>query len=426
MHDSGEVREGLSFDTLYDQLSDRPFSFFHEIISLAQGGAAYLQAPHLLQRNVRALLSGLRASYPNAFIAYSYKTNYSTDLIQSAREAGVLSEVVSVTELDYALSLGVRDADILFNGPGKSAQVLRRVLPKDLTVIVDSIGELARADALVQAGVPARARIGLRFTPRTSFMTERSRFGIDGDADDQIADLRRIAGHQRLNICGAHLHVSQDRSVASFEERLRFLAQSWTALNIGNPAFLDCGGGMGSAMPEGIKRQLPYRVSSLPEYGQRMGQAMAELFPAGNTALYCEPGTGLLGDVTVYVTPVLDVKTIGGDNIAVVDGTLFAVNPLRSAVNPVAFLSSKDPSRCRSGPCHIYGSSCMDIDLLVRNFGKTPSVGDVVVIGQKGAYARAMAPPFIHGIPALVSLDQDGGLRVARARTDASLLADLS
>lgn len=414
-----------ALDCLYDRLTDQSHDFFARVVELAQG-AAYLQAPHLLQRNVAALSDSLRAAYPNAAVAYSYKTNYARDLVNAARAAGALSEVVSLTELDYAVSLGVADRDIIMNGPGKSDDILRAVLGRDLTVIVDSVAELARADALAGGGLAVRARIGLRFAPRLAFVSGTSRFGIDTASADQVETVRTIARAGRLNVCGAHLHISQDRSADSFEQRLRFLAQTWAMLDIGPPDFLDCGGGLGSAMPEVLRRQLPYGVASLPDYGRRLGETMADLYPDGGTALYCEPGTGLLSDVTVFVTPVMDVKTIGDEGIAVVDGTLFTVNPLRSAARPVAFLSASDAAPRAARACNIYGNSCMDIDLLLRDFETTPRTGDVLVMAQKGAYAGCMAPPFIQGIPALVSLAPDGGLRLARARTTASLLAALN
>ena len=129
----------------------------------------------------------------------------------------------------------------------------------------------------------------------------------------------------------------------------------------------------------------------------------------------------------MLVTPVLDVKRICGRSIAIVDGTVFSVNPLRSTSKPVllripAMTATQAPAV--HPPVAVYGNSCMETDFLAEVGDIALAVGDLLIFAQKGAYADSMAAPFSQGIPALVSLHADNHLSLERERNDIALLND--
>ena len=413
-------------ETLFDRCRRMDPAVLQNVVRLAEG-AAYLIQPSIVQGNVAAFRGALQQAYPAARVSFSYKTNYISALIAAARAAGALSEVVSPTECAYARGLGVSDDEIIFNGPGKTEAVLRSVLERPITLIADSVLELERIAALVRDGMELRARLGIRLSPKLSFQRTPSRFGIDLDRGEDVRTLQRLVLEDGLPIVGMHLHLTDDRSVDAFLERVDFLVSGWARLQLGRLAFIDCGGGFASAMPEEVRTQLGYQVASLETYGTVIGRHLRDLFPDGEVEFYCEPGTGILADAGVFVTPVEDVKTVGGRSIAVVDGTMFCVNPLRSATRPACFRVPVGAAGHKvPAPVAVYGNSCMEIDLLAGDFDAPLAPGDLLVFAQKGAYASCMASPFIQGIPAVVSIDDSGSLALLRARTGDDLLAALN
>lgn len=402
--------------TLYDKLGSVSHESLSSALNLA-GGAAYIISKTCFIDNVSRLTDSLLKEYSFSKVGYSFKTNYSSSLIEGAVNKGALKEVVSLVEFEYALSLAGGSENIIFNGPGKSDEALVQAMTSHCLLISDSIQELERISELRKQGLPLKCRVGIRVTPHLSFMSGGSRFGVDFDDEINIARIRALVLEGNLPISGVHLHITEDRSVNSYLERLIFLKNAWDKLGIGKPRFLDCGGGFASAMPEKIRAKLSYEVSSLEEYGAALGRKMRHLYPDEDVMLICEPGTGLLADVGVFVTPVLDVKKVQGKNVAVVDGTIFSVNPLRSPSEPLVKVVSKVSQDSQGLAYDIYGNSCMEIDVLACGVEANMKKGDIAIFAQKGAYASCMSSPFIQGNPATLALDKAGGFSLLRERS---------
>ncbi len=416
---------GSGQETLYEAVRRLPSGLLHEISCLA-GGACYVVDAGMVGRNVERLLGAMRGEYGRSEVAYSYKANYGKAVIEAARGAGALSEVVSLLELGHAGALGIPDGEILCNGPGKTEGMLRELMGRELVLIADSLAELERMEGLVRGGLEVRARLGLRVNPRLRHQRGPSRFGVDLGDPEQLAAVRRVVGSGALRLRGLHLHLSDDRSVAGFGERIDFLAEAWEALGGGVLEFLDCGGGLASGMPAEVRQQLPYEVATLEEYGAGMARAMKRRFPGEDVTLYCEPGTGLVADAGVFVTRVEDVKVVGGRSLAVVDSTYFCANPMRTATRPACFrVPAEGACQQVPAPVTVYGNSCMDLDRWIEDFGEPLAVGDLLVLAQKGAYALSMSSMFIQGIPAMVLLEGEN-FTLLRPRTGVDMLGRIS
>ena len=425
MSGSGRVACASGLPTVFDAVRGMPSGLLQEMSALA-GGACYVVDAGMVGRNVGRLLGAMRREYGRSEVAYSYKANYGKAVIGAARAAGALSEVVSLLELGHAGALGIPDGEILCNGPGKTGAMLRELMGRELVLIADSLAELERMERLVGDGVVLRAKLGLRINPRLTHQRGPSRFGVDlGDAE-QLAAVRRVLSGGMLPLRGLHLHLSDDRSVAGFGERIEFLADAWELLGGGKLEFLDCGGGLASGMPDEVRQQLPYAVATLEEYGAGMGRAMKRRFPGEEVTLYCEPGTGLVADAGVFVTRVEDVKVVGGRSLAVVDSTYFCANPMRTATRPACFRVAAEGARQQvPPPVTVYGNSCMDLDRWIEGFAEPLAVGDLLVLAQKGAYALSMSSMFIQGIPAMVLLEGEN-FTLLRPRTGVDMLGQIS
>jgi len=414
---------------LYDLIRSMAHDKLARLIAQCEG-AFYLVSPSTVTNNVTRLTAALRANYKRSSVAYSYKTNYNGILVDSARKAGALSEVVSFDEFTYALDQGVEPSEIIFNGVGKSEKLLADVLTKPVTLIVDSVEELELC-ARVNSQVEIRARLGLRVSPVLSFLRSRSRFGIDFQDSAQMAIVQKLLSDSGLAVSGLHMHHSSARSAESFVERLNMLVSTSAEIGIKSLDFIDLGGGMASGMPEDLQRKISYPIDTLEQYGVALSLAMSEIFPHGIPELIVEPGTGVLADAGVYVTPVLSCKSVGSKSCAVVDGTIFTVDPLRSSVPPLidrvgASVDSDCGKLAVTSPVEIGGNSCMETDVIHPSFDKSLRTGDILVVAQKGAYASCMATPFIQGIPALVSISDAGQFTRLRKRTDSGMLSLLN
>src|ERR687897_693178 len=111
-------------------------------------------------------------------VSYSVKANPSLgvcQLIASEREAG--AEVASSGELAVALASGFEHEDIVFAGPGKTDDELRRaVLEGIFAVNVESVHEIDRL-ARIAREAGKSIWVGLRINPEAQLMGSGMRMG---------------------------------------------------------------------------------------------------------------------------------------------------------------------------------------------------------------------------------------------------------
>jgi diaminopimelate decarboxylase len=85
----------------------------------------------------------------------------------------------------------------------------------------------------------------------------------------------------------------------------------------------------------------------------------------------------------------------------------------RSPVHPA------DPRPGEERPTDLFGPLCLQHDALAREVPLPPlRVGDLVWIGQAGAYAMAQASPFIHLRPGAVLVEGGRAATLRAAETD--------
>ena len=90
------------------------------------GSPLFVVSMRELRDRYRDLDRAFRTRYPKFQIAYSYKTNYLKSVCSVLHQKGAWAEVVSGFEYGIARDLGVPGDKIIFNGPYKSRDELRR------------------------------------------------------------------------------------------------------------------------------------------------------------------------------------------------------------------------------------------------------------------------------------------------------------
>lgn len=386
------------------------------------GASFYLADPDLFESNCRAMLSAFRSLYPRTSLGYSYKTNYLPAFALRAQDIGLYAEVVSRDEFEYALQLQVPASRILFNGPVKGPEDLRRAFQTGARVNVDSLDELRRVkDLSGRSG--GGLRIGLRcFLGHED--TRYSRFGIDIESDEARIAVQELAGNGVI-VSGLHVHHSGDRNPDRYRDRTRSLIRIHEEVFGGMPLeFIDVGGGFMSKLSPDLASQLGLAQASYEDYAAAIAPLMKDAYGDDGPELILEPGMAVLADTMAFVTRVHAVKRLGGRTVAVVDGSIFNVKPLRGAANPTAHVVAAPAAGRSSGPVDFVGHTCMEIDILHKGFNGAVGIGDYLVVENMGAYTNVLNAPFIRGTPAILDFrDNHVGTVLRPASTLAQLAA---
>ena len=106
---------------------------------------------------MNSFVNDVKSIYSNIIVAYSYKTNYYSEIIKSAKSVGMWAEVVSEDEYYLAKKIGYTDK-IIFNGPVKSYDSFIDAMENGVIVNLDSRREVEWLDTLSKSKI---YRIGI-------------------------------------------------------------------------------------------------------------------------------------------------------------------------------------------------------------------------------------------------------------------------
>ncbi len=373
-------------------------------------------------------VAALRAAIPGRTeLAYAVKANPALAIVAHLGRLGLGADVASGGELATALRAGIAPERIVMTGPGKRDNELAAAVRAGIrAVTVESLGELGRLERIagsIRRCQPVMLRAGVAEGTRV----ERVRLvGDDGagkfgmDAADLVDGARLVAHSAHLELLGLHAFGSSNvleasalvAHVAATAQTARELARlSGTTVRI-----VDAGGGLG----------IPYEPheESLDLVG--LGRGLAGIVDGWATdprladaRLLLEPGRFLVGSAGAYLATVVDVKSVDGTSVAILDGGVHHV--LRPALvgteHRVRLLS---PSTRRPVPVTVAGPLCSGLDVLATGAVMAPpSVGDLVAVLDVGAYGFTESMPYFlsHPIPAEV-VARNGEADLIRPRLD--------
>ena len=222
-------------------------------------------------------------------------------------------------------------------------------------------------------------------------------FGVDEENLDEILDV--ILAERALDFCGIHLFTgTQILEAATLVNQYRHGLEIARRLvkRIGRPLKrIDFGGGLGVPYFGNEKElnleQLRDGLSSLFD-----GLAADENF--SGTQFLVEPGRFLVAESGVYLARVNDIKVSRGKKFLILDGGmnhhLAASGNLGQTIKrnyPVALANKLDSPTKEM--VDVVGPLCTPLDTLARGVSLPEArVGDLFVIFQSGAYARAASP----------------------------------
>jgi diaminopimelate decarboxylase len=332
-------------------------------------------------------------------VSYSVKANPSLGVCQLiAREKEAGAEVASSGELTVARAAGFEPEDIVFAGPGKTDDELRRVVDEGIFADnVESLGEIDRL-ARIAGEMGRKIGVGLRINPTAQLMGSQMRmggtvgqFGMDQAELEEAVE--KTLSHPELILRGVHVYTAtQVFEVEPLLEHCRniFEIALEAADHAGRPLeMIDFGGGFG----------VPY-FEKMSEFDlDSFGEGFRELLKTYRSdprlegcRFVFELGRYLVADAGVYVTRAVDVKQTRGKTFVVTDGGmnhhLTATGNMGQVfrksyplLNLTRMSGVPEEGVAVAGPC------CTPLDTFGSNISLAePEVGDLIGVFYSGAY----------------------------------------
>lgn len=355
------------------------------------GEAFYLLDSEQFEKNYLELKQTFSAIYPNFNIAYSYKTNYIPKLCKIVNRLGGYAEVVSEMEAELAIKCGVLPEQIIWNGPIKNEGKLHEYLHMGVTINLDSIEEAIYIQKLAKdAKIPFNVGIRCNYDVQDGVI---SRFGFDVQGEDFEKVLEIVINTKNLHFVNFQCHFAK-RQIEYWPARVNGMIALIDKIGV-IPERIDIGGGLFGKMPELLKSQFPSEIPNYKDYAKIAGTIFREYFgdKTIKPELIIEPGSALVGDCMKFVGTVKTIKNIRGKSIASILGS--QKNISMSGVNPPINVIHMGKDGKKYENLDIVGFTCIEGDVLYRNYSGKLAIDDAIVISNCGSYSLVMKPPFI-------------------------------
>ena len=161
------------------------------------------------------------------------------------------------------------------------------------------------------------------------------------------------------------------------------------------PERIDIGGGLFGKMEDSLKAQFTSEIPDYKAYAEAAATIVAEYFKdkENKPELLIEPGSAVVGDCMKFVGTVKTIKNVRGKYIASVLGS--QKNISMSGVNPPMEVIHMTDDQREYIDLDFVGFTCIEGDVLYKNYTGSLGVDDAVVISNCGSYSLVMKPPFI-------------------------------
>lgn len=359
----------------------------------------------------------LRAAMPEEVrIHFAVKANPFEPIVQGMASRCDGLDLASGGELEAVLKARVREISeeqagkakpakrgqlaLSLAGPGKRDDELTLALEHEVTVHVESSGELERL-LLLGARAGVRPKVGVRVNPPFGLKGSgmkmgglASPFGVDHEEVPGLVRRIRSAGAdwRGLHVYAGSQSLSADAIIESQRATVALCAQIAEAA-LAEPPEVNLGGGFG----------IPYFSGDRPLDIEAVGTALRETLKARpailrDTQFILELGRWLVGECGVYLARVVDRKVSRGKTFLVVDGGLHHM--LAASGNFGQLLRRNYPialaHRFGAEPeeeVSVVGCLCTPLDLLADEVMlPRAEVGDVIAIFCAGAYGLTASP----------------------------------
>lgn len=356
------------------------------------GDAFYLLDSEQYRNNFLELRDSFRKIYSNFNIAYSYKTNYTPKFCKIVNELGGYAEIVSEMELEIALRVGVRPNRIIWNGPIKNSKKLEEFLVAGGTDNIDSIEELEVVKNIAEKHPDKTLNLGIRCNYEVNDGVV-SRFGFDVDSEGFKNVLAFVTSTPNVHFINFQCHFAK-RQIEYWPARAKGMVELIDRLGI-IPERIDIGGGLFGKMADSLKAQFTNEIPDYQAYAEAAARVFAEYFADKDVKpeLLIEPGSAVVGDCMKFVGTVKTIKNVRGKWFATILGS--QKNISMTGINPPMEVIAMGGEQKEYENLDMVGFTCIEGDVLYRNYNGKLAHEDAIVISNCGSYSLVMKPPFI-------------------------------
>ena len=387
------------------------------------GSPLYVFHEKEFEDNYLALLSTFRNIYPKYNIGYSYKTNYTPEVIKKVKALGGLAEVVSDMEYRLAKRVGYNDTDIIYNGPVKGEGLFEHISNGGVANI-DNLDEL---NSVIRFARNNNRPIKLAFRANININQGFiSRFGLDAYEDDRDCELseafKMVSNVENVKVVGLHCHVGRSRSVDAWHNRIRIVFKLVDKYFVDSiPDFIDLGSGMNSVMEPSLACQFSGHIPTYEEYAEVVASAMKKKFGhlpfEKQPWLYTEPGTTVISGYVSFLSTVLSIKNVKEKTYVTFDCSGGNMGDICHLKNLPISVYKIGKERKELSDASFVGYTCLEHDHIYEGFSGDLAVGDLIQFRNVGSYSNVFKPPFILPNCAMIIWNQNEARLIKRKET---------
>lgn len=364
-------------------------------------------------KNYRELEGLFRAIYPNYYICYSYKTNYTPAICKLVKDLGGYAEVVSDMEYELAEKLGYSADKIVYNGPYKGSKLEKHLLANGINNI-DRVEEAERICNFADAHQDVQIQTGIRvnFDVDAGYT---SRFGID---IGKIGEILIMLKNHSVRISGLHCHMSRARGLEPWRLRAKTMLSIVSKYGLFDLDYISLGSGMNGHMDPELKAQFPV-VPTYEEYGEAVIKQFAEYYKGKKKVpiLFTEPGTTIVSKYVDFLAKVEGIKEVRGKQFILCNCSFHNLGETCQMKNVPMKVFPEGEDREEVKDANLVGYTCLEQDVLYRGYSGSIGVGDYIAFGNVGGYSIVDKPPFIQPNCAMISLTGEETKLIKRKET---------
>ncbi len=383
------------------------------------GSPLFVISESTLRNTFQQAKRAFSTRYPKVQFAWSYKTNYMNAVCCAFHQEGSWAEVVSGFEYDKAIANGVSGKKIIFNGPDKTIEDLKKAINNDSLIHIDHLDELYNIIDLATS-MQKRPRVAIRVNMDTGVYPMWDRFGFNYENGQAWDALNKIIRSEKLELVGLHCHIGtfmlSPSAYAVAATKLTDLAIAIQDKFNHDIRYIDLGGGFTSKNT--LKGSYLPGSDTNPTFDD-YAEAITSVLINSNfrqdklPMLILETGRALIDDAGFLIGSVIANKRLStGKRATILD---FGVNIMFTAFWYDHKVSPAQEFTHYAEDTVLYGPLCMNIDVVRENISlPLLNKSDHLVVHHMGAYNMTQWMQFITLRPKIVMIDMDEKVHIIR------------
>ena len=377
------------------------------------GSPLYVYDEKILRKSCRDMHDLLPNK--NLRVNYSAKANSNLEILKIVRDEDIDVDAMSPGEIYVQKLAGYSSDEIFYIGNNVSKEEMQYAINENVLVSVDSLSQLESFGQINPGGdVAIRFNPGIGTGHHQKVVTagKKTKFGVQKDFIPQVKELLE---KYNLNLVGIDQHIGSlflesDSYIKGVQSLLEIAAQ-FPGLK-----FIDMGGGFGVPYHEGECRL------DLKELSGKLDKVLDDFltnYDNKDVIFKIEPGRYIPAECGVLLGEVYSVKDNYGTTYVGTDlGFNVLMRPVLYDSYHAVTIIKADAKDEGEEVATIVGNICESGDIIANEGNmKKVSVGDIVVVGNAGAYGFAMSSNYNCRLkPAEVLIDKDGNDRLIRRR----------